>query len=62
MAWVKFTKPIPEDRRSIIDGVRIPPRVIESWQKWLEDRGIRTRVERISRRWVLYKWVDESVL
>jgi hypothetical protein len=62
MAWVKFTKPIPRDRRSFIDGVWIPPTVIESWQKWFEDRGVRTRVELINRRWILYKWVDESTL
>jgi len=60
MAWIRFTKPIPEYGSHIINGVRIPSSVIESWQKWFESKGIQTRIECKNRSRVLYKWKDED--
>ena len=62
MAWIRFTKPIPEYRSTFINSVRVPSSVIESWQKWFESKGIQTRIECKNGIRILYRWMGETDL
>ena len=58
--WVEFSRWIPDDDSLVVAGVRIPSPVIESWQKWFEQGGIMTKIERKDGGRVLFRWAEDE--
>jgi hypothetical protein len=52
--WRQFTKWIPDDDSLVIGDIRIPSSVIESWQRWLEERGHKTEIRTLNGRRAMY--------
>ncbi len=60
MGWFQFTRWVPDDETLIVAGVQIPSSIIESWQRWFEIKGIRTRIEHKGGGRVLYRWMNDK--
>ena len=58
MAWIEFTRFIPDDDSLVVAGVHVPSAVIESWKQGFEGAGIETQVEHRDGGRILYRWVD----
>lgn len=52
--WRQFTKWIPNDDGLVIGDILIPSSVIESWQKWLKERGYKTEIRVFEGKRALY--------